>query len=52
MGDRQNEIRTDFIHLYFTDESRAQVEKIIDMFKTGSAYECKYTRGLTYRGVE
>ena len=52
MGDRQNEIRTDFIHLYFTDESRAQVEKIIDMFKTGSVYEGKYTRGLTYRGVE
>lgn len=52
MGDRQDEIHTDFIHLYFTDESRAQVEKIIDMFKTGSAYEGKYTRGLTYRGVE
>ena len=52
MGDRQDEIHTDFIHLYFTDESRAQVEKIIDMFKTGSAFEGKYTRGLTYRGVE
>ena len=52
MGDRQDEIHTDFIHLYFTDESKAQVEKIIDMFKNGSAFEGKYTRGLTYRGVE
>lgn len=52
MGDRQKEIKTDFIHFYFTDESKNQVEQIINLFKTGGQFDCKYTRGLTYRGVE
>ena len=52
MGDRQKEIKTDFIHFYFTDESKNQVEQIINLFKTGSQFDGKYTRGLTYRGVE
>ena len=52
MGDRQNEIKTDFIHFYFTDESKNQVEQIINLFKTGGQFDGKYTRGLTYRGVE
>ena len=52
MGDRQKEIKTDFIHFYFTDESKNQVEQIISLFKTGGQFDGKYTRGLTYRGVE
>lgn len=52
MGDRQKEIKTDFIHFYFTDESKKQVEKIVELFKTGGQFDGKYTRGLTYRGVE
>ncbi len=52
MGDRQKEIKTDFIHFYFTDESKNQVEQIINLFKTGGQFNGKYTRGLTYRGVE
>ena len=52
MGDRQNEIKTDFIHFYFTDESKNQVEQIINLFKIGGQFDGKYTRGLTYRGVE
>lgn len=52
MGDRQKEIKTDFIHFYFTDESKNQVEQIINLFKTGGQFDGKYTRGLTYRGVE
>lgn len=52
MGDRQKETKTDFIHFYFTDESKNQVEQIINLFKTGGQFDGKYTRGLTYRGVE
>lgn len=52
MGDRKKKIKTDFIHFYFTDESKNQVEQIINLFKTGGQFDGKYTRGLTYRGVE
>lgn len=51
LGDRMNEIHTDFIHFYFTDESKNEVEKIIDMYNTSAEYGEKYTRGLYYRGV-
>lgn len=52
MGDRQKEIKTDFIHFYFTDESKKHVEKIVSLFESGAQFDGKYTRGLTYRGVE
>lgn len=52
MGDRQKEIKIDFIHFYFTDESKKQVEKIVSLFESGAQFDGKYTRGLTYRGVE
>ena len=52
MADRQREISCDFLHLYFTDESKKQVEKIISKFENGSELGEKYTRGLYYRGVE
>lgn len=51
MGDRQNEIDADFLHFYFTNESKKQVEIIIEHFENGSALDSKYTRGLYYRGV-
>lgn len=51
MGDRQNEINADFLHFYFTTESKSQVEKIISSFESGAPLDEKYTRGLYYRGV-
>lgn len=51
LGDRLNEIKTDFIHFYFTDETRDRVEEIISLYETGEKYDNKYTRGLYYRGV-
>ncbi len=51
LGDRMGEVHTDFIHFYFTDESRKQVEDIISKFSMGGALTDKYTRGLYYRGV-
>lgn len=52
MGDRQHEIKTDFIHFYFTTETKEQVERVINLFEVAGTFEGKYTRGLTYRGVE
>lgn len=51
MLDRQEEIKTDFIQLYFTTESRAEVEKIIQLYESGEKPGFKYTRGLYQRGV-
>lgn len=51
MGDRQNEINADFLHFYFTTETKSQVEKIISSFESGTPLDEKYTRGLYYRGV-
>lgn len=51
LGDRINEIKTDFIHFYFTDESANEVEDIINRYNTNSSLDGKYTRGLYYRGV-
>ena len=51
MGDRQNEINADFLHFYFTTETKGQVEKIISSFESGAPLDEKYTRGLYYRGV-
>ncbi len=51
MSDRINEIKTDFMHFYFTSESKNQVEEIIELYKNGKKPDFKYTRGLYYRGV-
>ncbi len=51
MADRMREIKTDFIHFYFTDESKEDVEKITVFYKNGSRADFDYTRGLYYRGV-
>ena len=51
MGDRQNEINADFLHFYFTTETKSQVEKTISSFESGVPLDEKYTRGLYYRGV-
>ncbi len=51
MADRMREIKTDFIHFYFTDESKTDVEKIISLYKNGNRADFDYTRGLYYRGV-
>ncbi len=52
IGDRMNEVGTDFVHLYFTDEDSAEVKRVIDLFRKHAPYGSKYTRGLYYRGVK
>lgn len=51
MGDRINEIKTDFIHFYFTNENKEQVYDIVNMYESKAKMDTKYTRGLYYRGV-
>lgn len=51
MADRMHEIKTDFIHFYFTNESVEDVEKITELYKNEAKPPFDYTRGLYYRGV-
>ncbi|MDD6727744.1 MAG: U32 family peptidase [Eubacteriales bacterium] len=51
MLDRLDEIKTDFIHFYFSTESRRDVEKVIEFYEKGSKPDFKYTRGLYERGT-
>ncbi|MBE6719357.1 MAG: U32 family peptidase [Ruminococcaceae bacterium] len=52
LGDRMHEINTDFVHFYFTDETKEQVLQLVNMYKKQEKYPNKYTRGLYYRGVK
>ena len=52
LSDRMNEIHTDFIHFYFTDETKEQVKHIISLYENSEKPDFEYTRGLYYRGVK
>ncbi len=51
MLDRLSEIKTDFVHFYFSNEKADEVSHIIDMYKKGCKPDFKYTRGLYQRGT-
>lgn len=53
LAERLREIENmDFITLYFTKETKSQVQDIIKAYKNGDKPSMEYTRGLYYRGVE
>ncbi len=52
LSDKLEEIHTDFIHFYFTDESKNEVSEIVKMFKKRAVPDGNYTRGLYYKGVK
>ena len=52
MSDRMDEIKTDFVHFYFTDETKCQINDIVNLYKNNLKPEGNYTRGLYYRGVK
>ena len=52
MSDKMPEIKTDFIHFYFTDETKDEICSIISLYKFNKFCEKNYTRGLYYRGVK
>ena len=51
MLDRLDEVKTDFIHFYFSIESKKQVEKVIALYENRGKPDFKYTRGLYQRGT-
>lgn len=51
LADKFKDVKTDFAHFYFTDESKEQVKNIIALYKNGSPAPFEFTRGLYYRGV-
>lgn len=51
MLDRLREVRTDFIHFYFSTETADEVSHIIDLYEKGGKPDFKYTRGLYQRGT-
>ncbi len=52
LADRLNETRgLDYLLLYFTDEAKEDISKIINMYKKGESPPAKYTRGLYYRNL-
>ena len=50
MGDRQQEIKSDYLSLNFTVESAAEAEKIIGRFVAEQPFGKDFTRGLYYTG--
>ena len=50
MGDRQKEIKSDYISLNFTVESCAQAEIITEKFLKEQPFGKDFTRGLYYTG--
>ena len=52
LSDRIAEIKTDFIHFYFTDEDKDEVKNIIHMYKLNKKSQSDFTRGLYYKGVK
>ncbi len=52
LGDKQNDLSSlDFQVLYFTNETKKEVNEIITYFKNGKSSTQKYTRGLFYKGT-
>lgn len=52
LSDRMNEVHTDFAHFYFTDESKDEINTIVNLYKSNKKTDIEYTRGLYYRGVK
>ena len=52
LADRKDEFSVDAFLLYFTDESKDRIEKIITAYRNNASPDIPFTRGLYYRGVE
>ena len=51
LADVKNSIESDFNVLYFTTETEARVQEVIDAYKNGTPSKQAYTRGLYTKGV-
>ena len=52
LADKQKQIKNiDFQILYFTNEDKKRVNEVINAYKNATEPDCKYTRGLFFRGI-
>ncbi len=52
LGDKKKDLEgLDFQILYFTNETSERVAEVIKAYKTQKSADCKYTRGLFYKGT-
>lgn len=51
MGDRMQEVKTDFAHFYFSIETSDEVEAVLELFAQGKNPDFAYTRGRYQRGT-
>ncbi len=52
LADKRKQIKgIDYEILYFTFEDKERVNRIIEKYKNGEEADCKYTRGLAFRGI-
>lgn len=51
LGDRMQEVGTDFAVLYFTRETPEEVRQVLGAFAEGAPCAGNFTRGLYYKGV-
>ena len=51
LGDKMENVKTDFAHFYFTNETKEQVLNVIGLFDGGLPAPFNFTRGLYFRGV-
>ncbi len=52
LGDKLNLVNSRFSLLYFTDESKDDTEKILNMYRKGMECDTFFTRGMFFKGVE
>ena len=52
LADRLKEFNVNSFLLYFTDEDKERIEKVIMSYKNQSSPDTEFTRGMYYRGVE
>lgn len=52
LADRLREFSVNSFLLYFTDEDKERIEKVIMSYKNNSSPDTEFTRGMYYRGVE
>lgn len=53
MSDRMDEICADFVELDFTEETAAEIKRVISCYREGRKLsDGGFTRGLYYRGIE
>lgn len=52
LSDKIDAVHTDFIHFYFTDEKKSEIEDLVHLYKKRQKSDIRHTNGLYFRGVK